>query len=308
MLGVALLAGFVLFLATMPPLQITPQPAAGLGYRVNVDTAEWGNTVAAYWNTLQSRTLGKDRAGNAVAAMVFPRLANTLKLVFLSLVLAIPLGMAKGVWDFTSLRKGGVAAAPMLTGLVQGLPDFLLVMLLQISAVEIVTHLGIRPFPPGWDDRNPVGSMVYPVLCLTLIPLAYVARITSQAMVSVWDQEYIRTARAKGLREPVVIFKHALAGALVQILDGLPNALAVMFSNTLMVELLFHYPGVTILLRDAVSPLSALSDVRMKSPPPDVPILAVTGVALGLVFALVYAVISLLRRVVDPRLRERDLQ
>jgi ABC-type dipeptide/oligopeptide/nickel transport system permease component len=299
---------FVLLVATMPPMRIFQNSREWTGYTVQVDTAQWGHTLHQYVQTLASGTFGKDRSGNPVSAMVFPRLWNTLKLIFLSLALAIPLGMAKGIWDFNSLRKGGAAIGPMLTGLVQGLPDFLLVMLLQVAAVRLFYYFHIRPFPPAWDDHNPAGSMVLPVFCLTLIPLAYAARITSQAMVSVYDQEYIRTARAKGLHEAVVIFKHALAGALVQILDGLPNTLAVMFSNALIVELLDHYPGVTILLRDAVSPLSLLADARMQPPPPDVPVIVTTGVSLGLVFALLYAVLSILRRLVDPRLRERDVR
>jgi ABC-type dipeptide/oligopeptide/nickel transport system permease component len=299
---------FVVLLATMPPLQIRPAGNALLGYQVKVNTLQWKQTIHTYWETVRSGSLGKDRAGNLVSSQLGWRLANTLKLIFISLGLAIPLGMAKGLWDFNALRKGGAAIGPMLTGVVQGLPDFLLVMLLQIGAIKLLAATDLLPFPPVWDDHNPARSMIYPVFCLTLIPMAYTARITAQALVSVYDQEYIRTARAKGLHESVVIFKHALVGALVQILDGLPNTLAVMFSSAMIVELLFHTPGVTILLRDAVSPLSLLADMRMRPPPPDVPVIVATGVSLGLVFAVIYGCLSILRRIVDPRLRERDGQ
>lgn len=290
----------------MPPLQVTPDPDGWLGYSVQVNVADWGQTLNQYLKTIQSGTLGTNRRGIEVAGLLLPRLAFTLRLIFISLALAIPLGMAKGMWDFHSLRKGGSPIGPMLTGLVQGIPDFLLAMLLQIGAAKLFQSAGIHLFPVVWNEKEPVASMVFPVICLTLLPLASVARVTSQAMVSIYDQDYIRTARAKGLPEVVVVFKHALVGAVVQILDGMPNVLAVMFSNALIVELLFNYPGVTSLLRDAASPLSSLFDIRTKLPPPDVPVLAATGASLGLIFAALYAVTSILRRVVDPRLRERD--
>jgi len=306
-LGIALLVVFVVLIATMPPLQVTPDPDSWLGYSVQVDAAHWGQTLDAHLQTLRSGSLGEDRRGNDVADLVLAGLASTLKLVFISLALAVPLGMAKGLWDFRSLRKRGPAVGPMLTALVQGMPDFLLAMLLQIGAAKLFQHAGIRLFPVAWNHQEPVASMVFPVICLTLLPLAMVARITSQALVTTYDQDYIRTARAKGLREVVVLFKHALVGALVQILDGMPNVLTIMFSNALIVERLFHYPGVTALLLDAASPPSFLFDMRTQLLPPDVPVLVAAGASLGLVFALLYAVLSLLRRVVDPRLRERDL-
>jgi ABC-type dipeptide/oligopeptide/nickel transport system permease component len=105
-----------------------------------------------------------------------------------------------------------------------------------------------------------------------------------------------------------VLFRHSLTGSLVQILDGLPSVLTLMFSNALVVELLFHYPGVTTMLREAASPLSLLFDIRTPLPPPDVPVLVATGASLGLIFAVLYAVTRILRRAVDPRLRERGLE
>ncbi|WP_420544333.1 ABC transporter permease subunit [Symbiobacterium thermophilum] len=105
----------------------------------------------------------------------------------------------------------------------------------------------------------------------------------------------------------MVIYKHALAGALVPILDAMPGVLTVVFSNALVVELLFHYPGVTNLLQDAASPPGLVADLRRSLPPPDVPVLVAAGASLGLIFALLYAAVSVLRRVVDPRLRGRDL-
>lgn len=307
MAGIALFVLFIVLIATLPPFEVTPDPDRLLGYTIHIDTGQWGQTLRDYLHTLRSGSLGTNRRGHDVAGLLLPRIVNTLRLVATSLVFALPLGMVKGLRDFQALRRRGASFGPLLTGLLQGVPDFFLVMLLQIGVARMFQRTGFRLLPVAWDAVRPVASMVLPVTCLALLPLAAVARITAQAMTSVYEQDYIRTARAKGLPERVVVYRHALAGALVPILDAMPGVLTVVFSNALVVELLFHYPGVTNLLQDAASPPSLLFDLRKPLPPPDVPVLVAAGASLGLIFALLYAAVSVLRRVADPRLRGRDL-
>jgi peptide/nickel transport system permease protein len=305
LVGVSLLVGFVLILATMPPVQVTPAPAAPAGYTVKVDTRAWKEGLRQYVATIRSGSLGRDRHGHPVGPLVAQRLVNSLKLMAIALTAGLVLGLIKGVWDFMQLRRGGLALGPMVTGLVQGLPDFWLIMICQYGVVWSTQRFGFSLFPAGWMDEQPVASMVLPVLCLALVPWAYMARITSTALLSVWQEDYIRTARAKGLSDAAVIFRHAMANAINQILESLPNTLAVMFSNLLMVEYLYRYPGVTILLKDAVNPLSSLRQSRLAFMPEavDTPVVVAAGLSLGLIFALTYLLVTLLRRVVDPRLR-----
>lgn len=306
-LGIGLLVAFVLLVSTMPPLQVQPSPAATSGYQVKMDTVKWKANITQYVQTIRSGTLGTDRGGFPVSELLARRMGNSLKLMGISLALALVLGAVKGVWDFNQLRRGRVGLGPVITGLVQGIPDFWLVLMIQVLAVLLVNNLHWRPFPVAYMDEQPVASLVYPVFCLFLIPMAYVARITSTAMTSVYEKEYVRTARAKGLSEPAVMYRHVVRSAIVQILDGLPNALAVMFSNLLIIEYMFRFPGITYLLKDAASPVVSLwFDPRRTPPAPDAPVLIAAGVSLGLVFAFLYFVVSMLRPVFDPRLKERD--
>lgn len=291
----------------MPPLQIQPAPGTATGYSVQLDTAKWRHTIDSYAATIRKGSLGVDRSGNPVGELLRRRMGNSLELMGISLTLALIVGAVKGVRDFNQLRRGKVGLGPLVTGLVQGIPDFWLVLMIQVGAVMLVNRVGWRPFPVAYNDAEPVRSLVYPVFCLFLIPMAYIARITSTAMTAVFEKEYVRTARAKGLAETVVIYRHVVRSALVQILDGLPNALAVMFSNLLIIEYMFAFPGVTRLLKEAASPLASFwVDPRVKPPAPDVPVLIAAGISLGLVFAVLYLAISILRPVFDPRLRERE--
>jgi peptide/nickel transport system permease protein len=300
---------FVVAISTMPPLQVTRAPSSTFGYQIRVDTAAWHNTATRYLETIKSGTLGKSREGIPVGQLLHAKLTASLKLLALAVAIALVFGAVKGVRDFDTLRRGRLGVGPLVTGVVQGLPDFWLAIMVQITAVKLVQYLHWRPFPVAYDDRWPIASLVYPLFCLSLIPMAYVARITSTALSAVWDQDYIRTARAKGLPERAVIYRHAVRSALVQILDGLPNALAVTFSNLLIVEALFHVPGITAVIKDAINPaLSLTADPRFKPPAPDVPVLVAAGVALGLIFAILYMACSTLRALVDPRLKGREQQ
>lgn len=306
LVAVALLVAFVLLLATLPPLQVHKNSAALLGYSARVDTHAWGQNITHYLETIRSGSLGTDRSGWPVGPILVRRLGNSLKLFGIAAVSALVLGVFKGVRDFLQMRRSRLAIGPLLTGIVQGLPDFVLIMTLQWGAVWLSTRWGLRPLPLAYDADMPAAGMVYPLFCLTLVPWAYVARMTSTAMQTVYDQDFVRTARAKGVAQFFVVYRHAFRAALVQILDGLPNALAVMVSNLLLVEVLFRYPGITILIRDAVNPLSRLPDPRMPAPPPDVPVLVAAGVSLGLTFTLLHLAVAVARRLLDPRLKERD--
>lgn len=320
------MVAFVVLIATMPPLQVRspmqgipltvsgrpvavqgmPAPQNVTGFAVKVDTALWKQSILKYYNTISKGTLGTNQGGYPVSKLLSHGLGNSLKLMGISLTLALVLGAVKGVRDFNQLRRGKVGLGPVITGLFQGIPDFWLVLLIQVGGVMIYYRWAVRPFPIAYMDEQPIRSLVYPVFCLALIPMAYIARITSTAMTSVYDMEYVRTARAKGLTEYAVIYGHVVRSALVQILDGLPNALAVMFSNLLIIEYMFRFPGITLLLKDAANPLGARwVDPRLPQPQPDAPVLIAAGVTLGLIFAFLYFLITLARPLVDPRLKER---
>jgi ABC-type dipeptide/oligopeptide/nickel transport system permease component len=303
--GIILLIGFVVGLASMPPLQVVERATSMTGFAVKLDTAQWNTTMATYWKTVKTGSLGIDYKKRPVGPLVLSRLGNSMKLVGVAVLLAIGLGIPKGFWDFNQMRKKGIALGPILTGAVQGVPDFWLILLIQLGAAFLYNRFGWTPFKIGFNSEDPINSMVYPVLSLALIPGAYMARITSTAMNNVYEKEYIRTARSKGLHEIGVIYKHALRNALVQILDGLPSVAGVMVSNLLIVEYLFNFPGLTTLLKLAISPPPTFVGSVRTIPPTDVPTLVAAGVALGVLFSALYVTINILRRIADPRLKER---
>jgi peptide/nickel transport system permease protein/oligopeptide transport system permease protein len=117
------------------------------------------------------------------------------------------------------------------------------ILIFQVAMVRLaqanLPHLPIY----GWDGPFAITAIA-PVTILALIGMAYFARLTRTTMLEVLNQDYIRTARAKGLRERVVIFRHAFRNALIPLVTALGPTLAFAVSGAFFVETFFQIPGI----------------------------------------------------------------
>jgi peptide/nickel transport system permease protein len=138
-----------------------------------------------------------------------------------------------------------------------------------------------------WDALRHIIAPVFTLACLWW---AFMLRITRSSMLDVLNQDYVRTARAKGLAENVVIKKHALGNALIPVTTVAGNMLLGLLGGVMIVETVFNYPGLGLLTSTAATRL-------------DVP--CVVGVALfyAIILVLVNLVVDLLYSVIDPRVR-----
>ena len=146
--------------------------------------------------------------------------------------------------------------------------------------------LGVLPVA-GWGTLE---KAVLPVVVLAIAPTAYIARLTRTYMLEVLQQDYIRTARAKGLRERLVIFRHALRNTLVPLLTTVGIIFGVLLSSTFVVEIIFNIPGLGTI---------AIQSIFARDYP--------VTMAIVLLFTAFYAginlVIDLAYGLIDPRIR-----
>jgi oligopeptide transport system permease protein len=118
------------------------------------------------------------------------------------------------------------------------LPNFVLGPLLVLAF-----SLSLYWLPPARWNGFPSWNLVLPVLTLSAIYMAYIARLTRAGMLEVLRSDYIRTARAKGLSEKDVVIRHALRGGLLPVVSFTGPALAILISGTVVVERIFAMPG-----------------------------------------------------------------
>ncbi|MGH7741997.1 MAG: ABC transporter permease, partial [Candidatus Eiseniibacteriota bacterium] len=153
-----------------------------------------------------------------------------------ALLLAVLLGVPLGV--LAAVKKNGVADVSAMSVALAGIsiPNFVLGPLLVM-----MFSLGLFVFPPAlWQGP---ASRVLPALTLAVAYLAYIARLTRAGMLEVLRQDYIRTARAKGLSERVVVFKHAFRLGVLPVVSFLGPAAARIVTGSIVVESIFAVPG-----------------------------------------------------------------
>jgi ABC-type dipeptide/oligopeptide/nickel transport system permease component len=205
-------------------------------------------------------------------------------LALASLAVALAFGVLGGV--FAAVHRNRIQDTAVIVVLVAGLsvPNFAIATFL-VALLSVQTNL--LPVA-GWGTLR---QAVLPVLVLAIPSAAYVARLTRTFMLEVLQQDYMRTARAKGLTQRLIVWRHAVRNTLVPLATSAGVMLGGLLSNTVVVESIFNIPGLGRLAIDSIFAR-------------DYPV----AMAVVLLFVLFYAVINLLAdllcALVDPRLRQ----
>jgi ABC-type dipeptide/oligopeptide/nickel transport system permease component len=182
-------------------------------------------------------------SGVSVAAQVNRALPYTLQLTLAGIIFGAILGVPLGI--FTALRRNKVADYLGRTFSLAGVsfPTFYLaILLLLLFSVK----LDLFPVVGGGeihDLKDNLYHLFLPALTLGLIMTAYVTRMSRSAVLNVLNEDYIRTARSKGLKEQIVIYKHALKSALIPIISIIGVYSIVLIGGSIMVEIVFSRPG-----------------------------------------------------------------
>jgi peptide/nickel transport system permease protein len=207
-----------------------------------------------YYQGLLQGDFGKSLLlGKGVLAATMERLPVTIGLSLYALVLTLLIGVTSGI--IAALRQNTWVdqVAMMIAMLGISIPNFFLGLLMIIFfAVQLgwLPSGGYVPFsqdPLGW-----LRSTTMPAISLALLQAGLLARITRSGMLEVLRQDYVRTARAKGLPERQVILKHALANALIPIVTVVGIIISLLLSGAVVTEALFSLPGMGQLLTQAV--------------------------------------------------------
>ena len=178
----------------------------------------------------------QDQSVNEILWRTVPVSATIGILAYLlALLIGLTSGTLAALKQNSSLDYGSMAFAM----LGQSVPNFVIGPILVL-----VFSLWLYWLPPArWNGYFGVANLILPVVTLALVYAAYIARLTRAGMLEVLRSDYIRTARAKGLSERAVIFRHALRGGLMPVVSFTGPALAGLLAGTVVVERIFALPG-----------------------------------------------------------------
>ncbi len=286
MLTVALLA-FVLFQYVGDPVTImlgqdaTDAERIELRERLGLNEpaiVQFGHFVA---NAVQGNFGISLRQSEPVSTLLKSRLPATLELSMVAALLALVVGVPLGV--YTALKRNSLVSQMLLAGSLLGvsLPTFLIgILLILVFSVQL-----------GWLPSYGRGDTVsLPSITLSLFQMTLVLRLVRSEMLEVLRSDYIKFARARGLKRRAIHFGHALKNTMVPVITITGLQLGGIIAFAIVTETVFQWPGMGLLFIQAVQFA-------------DVPVMAAYLCLIALVFVVINLIVDLLYFVVDPRLR-----
>jgi peptide/nickel transport system permease protein len=228
-----------------------------------------------------------------VTEAILQRVEPTLMLTIYALLIAVSVGMASGI--VSAVNRNGVADQVAMAVAMIGvsMPEFWFgLMLILLFAVELRLFpvAGYIPLDRGFWQC--IWSLTLPALSVGLVQAAFIARITRSSMLDVIGNDFIRTARAKGLPARVVILRHALMNALIPVLTVIGITFAVLMGGAIAIEIVFNIPGIGRLLVNAVSRR-------------DYPVIQGVVLFMSLTFIIINLLVDVLYGLIDPRVKNQ---
>jgi peptide/nickel transport system permease protein len=261
------------------------QSQMGLDQPIHYQFAIWVSRVL-HGNLGDSIFLGRP-----VTWAIFERIEPTLILVVLSLIVAILIGIPGGVLAAIRPNRWLDRMLMVLAILGVSIPTFWL----GLNFIELFSVLmkwlpaaGYAPLSSGlWENLR---YMILPALSLGFNQSALIARICRSSMLEVLQQDYIRTARSKGLTEKLVVMKHALRNIMMPTITVIGTSFAVLIGGAVVTEIVFNIPGIGMLI---------ISSVLRR----DYPVIQGCVLFIATIYVLINLVVDMLYVFIDPRVK-----
>lgn len=251
------------------------------------------------------------RLARPVSDLIVERMPATLELVFVAAVLALALGIPLGV--LTALRRHTVGSGAIMTFSLAGvaMPTFVIgILLIYVFSVECKSWAPAIGIPPDWcfpsfgrGETESIGwwrsglvtpsglkAIVLPALTLSLFQMTLVLRLVRSQMLEVLRADYIKFARARGLTDRAVHFRHALKNTLLPVITVIGIQVGGLIAFSIITETVFQWPGMGQLF---------IQSVQFA----DIPVMAAYLVMVSFIFVAINFFVDLLYAAIDPRLR-----
>jgi peptide/nickel transport system permease protein len=239
--------------------------------------------------------LGTSHAyGSPVAPLIAERLALTVPLAVLAMTLTTVLALAAGVYAAARHHRAGDVGVMAATQVGIAIPNFWFAILLILLFAVNLRWFSAGGFP-GWSAGvgPALKALVLPATSLAVVQAAILARITRSALLDVLREDFVRTARAKGLSRRAALWGHALRNALIPVVTVMGLQFATLLSGTIVVESVFYLPGLGRLIFQSISNR-------------DLVVVRNCVMLLAAMVTIVNFVVDLLYAAIDPRLKPSD--
>jgi peptide/nickel transport system permease protein len=233
--------------------------------------------------------------GTAVAGLIAERLALTIPLAVMSMLITVALALAAGIYTAANHNRVGDVGVMTLTQFGIAVPNFWFAILLILLFSVKLQWLSAGGFA-GWDDGivSGIRSLLLPAISLAVVQAAILARVTRSAVLEVLREDFVRTARAKGLSRRAVLWGHVLRNAMVPVMTVMGLQFAELLAGTIVIENVFYLPGLGRLIFQSISNR-------------DLIVIRNCVMLLAAMVVIVNFVVDVLYAVIDPRIKASDL-
>lgn len=285
------------------PASVLAGPEAPLDYvlevhhRLGLDQPLW-QQYALYIGSVLRGDLGTSFGHRSpVASIILDRLPATLLLSSTAFILSVALGVTLGIFAASSRHSVLGRLTETLAMIFYSIPTFfvgLVLILLFGVALRVLPVQGISTVAVNYAGMDAVGDvarhLVMPATALAIVNIAAYLRFSRASLVEALDKPYIRTARAKGLHERTVIFRHAFRNALIPIVTVIGLRVGFLVTGAAVTEIVFGWPGIGLLMYEAIFSR-------------DYPLIMGVFVVTAVMVSLANLAVDISYEVIDPRIR-----
>lgn len=295
--GISLLTFALLYLIPGDPVRLMsgqhadPEVVAEIRHQMGLDLPRPVQYVRFVWRALHG-DLGRSYVKKVdVSEFLADKFVNTLYLTFVAMFIAVFVGVGAGL--LAASKPHSWLDYTMMFAAVLGLslPVFWLGLMMQLvfaSWLHVLPVSGISAY-----GNAPIENLKYvilPALTLSTVPMAIIARMTRSSMLEVSNLDYILAARAKGLSERVILYKHVLRNALIPVVTVIGNNFAILLTGAVLTETVFSWPGLGRTMVNAIEQR-------------DFPVVMGGVLMMAVIFVVVNLLVDILYAFIDPRIR-----
>jgi peptide/nickel transport system permease protein len=276
---------------TMLGTSATPETVAALAHKLGLDQP----MATRYWSWIAGALRGdfglSYAYGSPIGPLIAQRLAVSAPLALLSMAIAAVVALVAGVYAADARGRAGDAAVMAASQVGLAVPSFWFAILLVLA---FAVHWRLAPAGgfPGWEagPQRALDALILPAISLGLVQAAILTRVTRSALIEALNEDFIRTARAKGLSRRATLWRHALPNAMTPILTIMGLQFANLIAGAIVVENVFVLPGLGRLIVQSIANRDALVVEDC--------VMLLAAFVIGLNF-----VVDLACAAIDPRLR-----
>ncbi|MBP1716535.1 MAG: transporter permease [Deltaproteobacteria bacterium] len=272
-------------------IQATPEALQELRHKLGLDLpliVQYANWLGGLFRGDFGQSIAYDVP---ITSLILSRLEVTVPLAFLSILFAVLFSIPLGIYAATRRNHLGDYGVMLFSQIGLAIPQFWAGILLILFFSVHLQWFAAGGFKP-WADSPflALKSLLLPALSLGIIRAAVLARLTRSCMLETLGEDYIRTARAKGLAEKVVVYKHGFRNALIPVITILGLQMGELLAGAIVIENVFHLPGLGRLVFLAIGQR-------------DLPVVQGVGLLIAFFIVVMNFLVDISYGVVDPRIR-----